>query len=179
MPYKIVLTGAPGTGKTTVLNLIKAQKYCCFDEISRKIIQQAQLEGTLNIFETQPLLFSEQLLKHRLAQFQLTESKDTTFCFLDRGLPDITAYLNYANQTYQAELFSAIDEYIYDIVFVFPPWEQIYTKDQERMETFEQAVEIHKHILKAYQKKHRLIIEVPFDTPENRCKFIQEQINRL
>ena len=33
---KFVITGAPGTGKTTILNHLKKIGYSCIDEISKK-----------------------------------------------------------------------------------------------------------------------------------------------
>ncbi|PTM01424.1 MAG: ATPase, partial [Candidatus Arcticimaribacter sp.] len=34
-PYKIVISGGPGSGKTTLINLLKERGYICFEEISR------------------------------------------------------------------------------------------------------------------------------------------------
>ena len=37
---KFVITGAPGTGKTSILNHLKTKGYNCIDEISREIISE-------------------------------------------------------------------------------------------------------------------------------------------
>lgn len=38
----VVITGAPSSGKTTLINELKEQGFYCFEEISRKITLEAQ-----------------------------------------------------------------------------------------------------------------------------------------
>ncbi|MCD8445075.1 AAA family ATPase, partial [Tenacibaculum finnmarkense] len=38
---KYIITGAPGTGKTTLINLLK-NSFSCMDEVSRKVITEEQ-----------------------------------------------------------------------------------------------------------------------------------------
>ena len=38
---RIVITGGPGTGKSSIINELKQRNYTCFDEVSR---QKAELE---------------------------------------------------------------------------------------------------------------------------------------
>lgn len=42
MPKKIALIGGPATGKTTLIDALKAKGFSCMDEISRQIIIEAQ-----------------------------------------------------------------------------------------------------------------------------------------
>ena len=37
---KFIITGAPGTGKTSIINHLKKKGYNCIDEISREIISE-------------------------------------------------------------------------------------------------------------------------------------------
>ncbi|MEO6346815.1 MAG: AAA family ATPase, partial [Aquaticitalea sp.] len=66
---KIVITGGPGTGKSSIINELKARGHVCFDEISRQVTLEAREKGIEQLFLTEPLLFSELLLKGRLKQF--------------------------------------------------------------------------------------------------------------
>ena len=59
---KIVISGGPGSGKTTLINLLKDKGYPCFEEFSRILIDRARKTGENNIFKSRPLFFSEPFL---------------------------------------------------------------------------------------------------------------------
>lgn len=172
MPQKIVLTGAPGTGKTTVINLLQSKGYFCMEEVSREIIQEAERMGSKKLFLSQPILFSKIILGKRIIQHQQASSASVSHCFFDRGMPDITAYLNSINMPPEETFKQSNHKYLYDTVFIFPPWKQIYTNDAERFETYEEALAIHHEILEEYKKTHKNIIAVPKGTPKERVEFI-------
>ena len=66
MQKKIVITGGPGTGKTTLINALITSGYNCLPEISRQVTLQAQKDGIEQLFLEKPLLFSELLLSGRI-----------------------------------------------------------------------------------------------------------------
>ncbi len=169
---KIVLIGGPGTGKTSVLNELKNRGYYCLDEVSRAVTLQAQKEGIEQLFLTKPLLFSEMLLEGRETQYQTAEQCTENLVFFDRGIPDVYAYLNYFKTDYPDFFIKKSKQYKYDIIFHFSPWEKIHITDNERYETFENSKEIDKYLKKAYKSLGYNLINVPFDTIENRTDFI-------
>lgn len=174
---KIVLIGGPGTGKTTVLNALKNKGFCCFDEVSRAVILQAQKEGIEQLFLTEPLLFSEMLLKGRVEQYlEATKSKDTII-FFDRGIPDVHAYLNYFKTDYPNLFLEKSKKYKYNTIFHFSPWEEIHTTDNERYETFEESLAIDQFLTEAYSDLGYKIIHVPFGTIEERTNFILNSLS--
>jgi len=75
-------------------------------------------------------------------------------------------------QEYPKEFVTACEQYIYDMVFVLPPWEKIHTTDNERYENFEQAQKIHNELLKTYSSYNYTPIEVPIGKVEERAQFI-------
>lgn len=50
---------------------------------------EAHKKGTEQLFLTQPLLFSDMLLKGRLQQYLETETTALDLIFFDRGIPDV------------------------------------------------------------------------------------------
>lgn len=172
MPLKIVLTGAPGTGKTTVLDLLLSKDYFCKEEVSREIIKEAEKKGNKRIFLSDPILFSKTILDKRIIQHKESNQSNKDFCFFDRGLPDITAYLNSTRTPFDDFFEEANQKHLYDIVFVFPPWKEIYTKDSERFETYDEALKIHQEIIEEYKKTHQNIIIIPKGTPNERLDFL-------
>ena len=174
---KIVITGGPGTGKSTLINELIGKGYTCLEEISRQITLNAKKDGIDQLFLTNPLLFSELLLKGRQQQFLKADMFSSEIVFFDRGLPDVLAYMDYIGDSYPQNFVNTCKESIYDIVFILKPYEAIYKSDNERYENFEQALDIHKHLLSTYQYYNYDLIDVPFDTVENRINFILNTLN--
>ncbi|MDD7887882.1 ATP-binding protein [Flavivirga sp. 57AJ16] len=169
---KIVITGGPGTGKSTLINELIGRGYTCFEEISRQVTLNAKKEGIDQLFLANPLLFSELLLKGRQQQFLNAGMYASEIIFFDRGLPDVLAYMDYIGDSYPQSFINTCKDLVYDTVFILKPWESIYKSDHERYENFEQALDIHKYLLKTYQGFNYDLIDVPFDTVENRTNFI-------
>jgi len=172
-PRKIIITGGPGTGKSTVIDALKEQNYYCFDEVSRDIIKEAQAEGTTQLFLKDPNLFSKKLIEGRIRQFKEADKLSEPIIFFDRGIPDVNAYLKYIKQEIPAEFEVTTRKYQYDnLVFIMPPWDQIYVQDEERYESFNQAQLIHNKLVNYYKELDYYLIFVPFGPVENRADYI-------
>jgi len=176
-PKKIVIAGGPGTGKTTIINELKARGYLCYDEISRQITLQARKDGIEQLFLTEPLLFSEKLLEGRTKQFTDAAKESESIVFLDRGIPDVIAYMDYIGDTYPDRFVEACENHKYDYIFVLAPWQEIFTSDSERYENFEEAIEIHHHLMQSYVRFGYHLIDVPFGSVKSRADFILESLN--
>ncbi|MEL0650724.1 ATP-binding protein [Algibacter sp. TI.3.09] len=173
---KIVITGGPGTGKSTLINELIKRGHTCLEEISRQVILDAKKEGIDQLFLTNPLMFSELLLKGRQKQFVDAELFKKEIVFFDRGLPDVLAYMDFIGDECPENFIETCNKSKYHTVFILKPWEAIYTSDNERYETFDQALEIHDHLVKTYEKYDYNLIDVPFDTVENRTHFILNEL---
>lgn len=172
MQQKIVITGGPGTGKSTIIEELMKRDFTCMTEISREITLNARKNGTEQLFLTKPLLFSELLLEGRVNQYIEAEKKNKNLVFFDRGIPDVHAYMNYISIDYPSTYITKSNLYKYNFIFLMPPWEEIYISDNERYENFEQALAIHNHLERTYKELNYKIIEVPIGTVEERTNFI-------
>lgn len=169
---KIVLIGGPGTGKTSVLNILKERGFYCFDEVSREVTLKAQEKGIEQLFLTDPLLFSKMLLEGREIQYLNAKKRKETVIFFDRGIPDVYAYLNYFKTKYPAHFIEKSNQYKYDYIFHFSPWQEIYTTDNERYESFEASKIIDTFLVDAYHKLGYKIITIPFGSVNDRADYI-------
>ncbi|MFD2726474.1 AAA family ATPase [Hyunsoonleella rubra] len=174
---KVVITGGPGTGKSSIIHELEERNHVCFEEISRQITLDAQKEGIEQLFLSNPLLFSELLLEGRIKQFRNADHLETEFVFFDRGIPDVLAYMDYAGNAFPENFVNATMQSVYDTVFILKPWKAIYKSDNERYENFEQSEEIHQHLLNTYSTYNYKPIDVPFGTVEARTDFILKTLH--
>jgi predicted ATPase len=172
----IVIIGGPGTGKTTIIDGLLELGYCCYPEISREVTMEAKKQGIEQLFLENPLLFSELLLEGRKKQFLNAQNEPHEIVFLDRGIPDVLAYMHYIGDSYPSFFDAVCRENTYTKIFILPPWEEIYVSDDARYENYEQAKLIYNHLTETYQNYGYQLIEVPKDTLDNRILFILGQI---
>lgn len=174
---KIVITGGPGTGKSSIIHYLESQGHYCLHEISRQITLEAQQQGIEQLFLDKPLLFSEKLLEARINQHHEAKSLSKDLIFLDRGIPDVVAYMDYLGTSYPSKFTNACQIHDYDRIFLLPPWKEIYTSDNERYESFEQALVIHEHLKNAYITYGYEPIEVPIGPVIDRSRFIIDSLD--
>jgi len=178
-PRKIVITGGPSTGKSTVIQELKNRNYICFDEVSRDIIKEAQKQGIEQLFLEDPYLFSQKLLEGRVNQYREADNVKSEIVFFDRGIPDVNAYLNYVKQPVPDEFEQITHSHPYDkYVFIMPPWDEIYTTDTERYESFNQAQLIHNKLVNYYKALGYYLIFVPFGTVKKRVDYIIDSLKK-
>ncbi|MBT8318809.1 MAG: ATP-binding protein [Gramella sp.] len=173
---KIVITGGPGTGKSSIIHNLEDKGEKCLHEISRQVTLEAQKEGIDQLFLEKPLLFSEKLLQGRLNQYHEAKAFDADHIFIDRGLPDVVAYMDYFDTTYPQVFHDTCSQHRYDLIFILPPWEEIYTSDNERYESFEEALKISSYLYSTYRRYGYHPIEVPKLSVEKRTNFILDKI---
>lgn len=181
---RIVITGAPGTGKTSVIKALEDMAYYCFHEIIRDMTAKARQEEISTehvsnplVFVKDPYTFNQGLLYGRLDQFNKAEKLNDRLCFFDRGIPDVLAYMDFFNQKYEDDFTKVCQANRYDHIFILPPWEEIYTSDHERLETFKESEEIHEFLFETYKRFGYNPITVPKTTVLKRVYFILEQLN--
>lgn len=169
---RILLIGSPGSGKTTILSELRKRGYTCLKEISREITLEAQKRGIKQLFLTNPDEFNQKILSGRITQFNTCSDLDDNFIFIDRGLPDIIAYNEYINIESSQETITASEKFIYDFVFMFPAWKKIFKNDNERYESFDEALKIQDNLKKTYLKFGYEICEVPIGEVNDRANYI-------
>lgn len=174
---RIVISGGPGSGKTTIAEELAAIGYDIMPEISRQIILEAREQGIDQLFLTDHLLFSKKLLEGRVQQYKDAEKCKSPQLFYDRGIPDVNAYMDYLGADYPDLFHEACEQHVYDEVFLLPPWKSIYIQDNERYESYEQAKLIYEFLYRKYADLGYNIHNVPEGEAKERSEYILDILN--
>lgn len=175
MENYFVLTGAPGSGKTTVLSALEGLGMAVVDEPARQILAEQRSIGGLGVPERDAGLFTQLLLSRSLYQHR-HHSESRGPVLFDRGLPDVIGYARLFGKPVEAAT-AAAHRYRYNrAAFLVPALAEIYRCDDERRMNFEAARAFGETIRGAYEALGYDIVELPRTSPDARARFILEQI---
>lgn len=172
----IILTGAPGTGKTSLLAYLRSLGYSGVDESARAILEeQLKVDGPA-LPAKSPERFVEAMLERKIEDFE-SSKESVSPIFFDRGIPDLIAYAvrfgvcpERAKEASRAHLYNKK-------VFILPVWKEIFVNDSLRKLSFEQSEEFHDSILEAYQHAGYDLIETPRRSIAARADFILKELD--
>jgi predicted ATPase len=172
---KVIISGGPGFGKTSIIDEIEKRNYNVMHEVSRSIIKE-QLESGGDILPWKNLTtFSILLFERRAKQFQ--EAAENKWVFFDRGIPDIVAYMGKDELEIPSSYMLKLEECnYYPLVFIVPPWQEIFKNDAERMENYKTACEINEIIIETYSNLGYEIVILPKVSIKERAEFILSKI---
>ncbi len=173
-----VITGGPGFGKTSLADELRLKGYLCSGEFARETIEkQLEIDGDLLPWK-KPKLFQEEILRLRKDFYESVP--DEIIAFADRGIPDQLAFARHKGFGTPEILKVSAEKYRYaPMVFVTPPWPEIFVNDSTRFETFEEAVLIHQAIMETYIRLNYQIIELPLIPVSERTVFILQTVKNL
>lgn len=175
---KIIITGGPGFGKSSIINKLEELGYRVFHEISREIIQEEQKNGGTRLPWLDHHAFNDAVFEGRKKQYDLATTPGEIY-FFDRGLPDSLAYLLADEKEVPEEHFRETRKRpYYPVVFLTPPWKDIYQKDNERWEEYHYAIKVHDNIRAFYGSFGYTLVDIPFDSVENRVDFILNYLKK-
>jgi predicted ATPase len=76
-----------------------------------------------------------------------------------------------------AEIEAACENYRYNqTVFLAPPWREIYSTDNERKQTWAEAVRTHDVMVEAYRSCGYELVELPRVSAEERAEFVMARM---
>jgi predicted ATPase len=169
---RYIITGAPGTGKSSVLEALRNMGFACFQEASRAIIKQQQAsEGSWlpwqNLRGFAGACYAMMLEDCRQAQEGVN--------FYDRAIPDIVAYLHNKSYDVPNRYLQGSNCYQKE-VFFFPVWPAIFVNDPQRPETIEEAMKLEQQLWITYEKLGFEIHKMPLVSIQARAQQIKEVV---
>jgi len=174
-PKRYIITGPPGSGKTSIIEGLQ-KKYPCVEESSRRFIIEELSRGGNRLPWKDVEAFDKAILQDRILYYNKTTAP---ISFFDRGIPDSLAYLKLAGANINPEFFEASKKFRYETkVFFLPSWKEIYKTNEARKETFAEALLIEKALKEVYKEQGYELIIIPKLPVSKRISLI-EKIIRL
>jgi len=172
---RIIITGGPSAGKTTLLLALQARGYTIVGDSARTIIHD-RLQRGLSPRPNAPE-FTHETLRMDIENF-VHHTATPGHVFFDRSVLDSLCSLHHITPLNERELNTWLSTYQYfPKVFLLPPWKEIYVNDAERDHTFEHAEWVNSITQEWYRRLDRYqLIEVPKVSVDERCTFVLQAL---
>jgi predicted ATPase len=173
-PPFYVVTGGPGTGKTTVLAELDQRGHICIPEDARAIIQEQVAGGGSALPWLDAPRFAELLMQRSVLTYHAQTAKNPQApVYFDRGVGDAFTCADLIGHTLPQHLHEQASACRYrNPVFLAPYWAAIYTTDAERRQTIEEAERTGHAVMKTYTGLGYEIVTLPLVSPAERADFI-------
>jgi predicted ATPase len=163
-----VVTGAPCSGKTTLVQALQNRGYRIIPEAAREVIRERIAHGSSLRQITANAAKFERMILERKQAVEKSLPTDQTIIF-DRGIPDSIAYFKIAGLP-TSVAYQLSREVRYKKVFFLEPLPFI--ADGERLENAAQAVRLGKLIKAVYHELGYAMIVVPAVSVHRRVQIV-------
>ncbi len=172
---RIIITGGPSAGKTTLLLALQARGYTIIGDSARTIIQDRLKRGLSPRPDADA--FTHETLHMDIEHF-VQHAATPGHVFFDRSVLDSLCGLDHLTPLNESDLNMWLSTYHYcPKVFLLPPLREIYVNDAERDHTFEHAEWVNSITLEWYRRLDRYqLIEVPKVSVAERCTFVLQTL---
>ncbi len=167
-----VITGAPCSGKTTLIEALEARGYSVVHELARAQIQRELAKGrTLAEIKAGALAFQGHILAEKI-RTEAAFSPDQRL-FFDRALPDSIAYFTLHGLD-TGPIFQACQRFRYQAVFLLQRFP--FQADGVRSEDEAIAQKLESLVIDAYEGLGYRLIHVPRMPLARRVEFVLESL---
>ena len=171
-----VLTGGPGSGKTTLIEALRGRGYTTTEEAGRGVIREEMRNNGSGLPWVDRARFAELMFDWELRSYRDAERQDGPLV-LDRGLPDTIGYLRLEGLEVPAWMEEEAWRLRYNKrVFIAPPWREIFGNDEERRQSWSVAVRTYEIMVETYSDFGYELVEVPRAPVEERVEFVMGEI---
>ncbi len=172
----VIVTGGPGSGKTTLIEALAATGRQVQPEAGRAVIRRQQIIDGQALPWRDRALFAELMLDRDLEAHGMSAAAPG-IVFHDRGLPDLVGYLELCGLAPPDHFLTAARERRYARrVFIAPVWPEIFGQDAERRQDLEEARRTHEAMRAVYPRFGYELVELPKASVEVRVAFILDQV---
>jgi len=171
-----VITGGPGSGKTSLIEALAGEGIRHMPEAGRSIIQdQVDIGGTALPWCDREA-FAALMLAWEMRSYREALNTSGPVIF-DRGIPDVVGYLRLCGLPVPPPALRAAERRRYARrVFIAPPWPAIFGQDAERKQTLAEAEATYHAMVDAYSGLGYELVSLPLASVNDRVMFVRETI---
>jgi predicted ATPase len=174
-----IITGGPGSGKSTVIDALAKRSISTMPEGGRAIIQDQFAIGGKALPWSDPGAFAELMLSWEMRSYRMALSIKAPVVF-DRGVPDVLGYLRLTGLSIPSHVERAAQVFRYNRrVFIAPPWREIFQIDAERKQSFEEAQATYEAMIETYSGLGYELIRLPLISVQERVNFLLGAIGNV
>lgn len=174
--HLFVVTGGPGSGKSTLIEALARRGVASMPEAGRAIIRDQVAIGGTALPWGDRALYAELMLGWELRSYHEAEAMAGPVV-MDRGIPDVIGYLTLIGLPVPAHVEAAARRFRYNRkVFLAPYWEAIFAQDAERKQDKAEAEATCRAVAATYARLGYDLVEPPFAGVEARAEFVMERV---
>jgi predicted ATPase len=166
----IVISGCSGGGKSTLLAELGRRGFATIEEPGRRIVTAETAAGGTALPWIAPAAFARRAVALALSDLEQAAALPGPV-FFDRGLVDAAAALEHCGNTGAIDRLSGRMPY-QRLVFLAPPWPEIYVQDDERRHGFKEAAAEHDRLKHVYSELGYTTVPLPKNTVAQRADFV-------
>ncbi|MBD3848194.1 AAA family ATPase [Bosea sp. SSUT16] len=172
----VVITGGPGSGKTTLIEMLAASGHAVMPEAGRAVIREQMAAGGNGLPWADRARFAELMLAHDLRSHAAAKDQPG-FVFFDRGIPDIAGYLGLCGLPVPETIGRAAEACRYrETVFIAPFWPEIFKQDAERRQDPAEAKRTYEAMVATYPRYGYRLLELPRASVADRAAFVMRHL---
>ncbi len=169
-----VISGGPGTGKTSVINELKSRGYKTAEESARKLCSTDERFKGKAIKDIDMVEFQNAVFEFQKDQFKALAGNESPV-FLERGFGDTVAYAKIYVVDFPDGLIEFSKDFRYSKIFILD-FLDFYKQDELRKESSEEQEKIHNEIIQAYSLLGYDVVFVPNGTINERTDFVLSKV---
>ena len=171
-----VLTGGPGSGKTTLIDALAAAGVATSPEVGRAVIREQLASGGDALPWADQRAFADLMVVREVAAHQAALASGGV-TVLDRGVPDVIGFLRVSGLPVPPHIDAAARACRYNSrVFIAPFWAEIFTGDAERKQSPEVAEATFDVMADTYRGYGYELVALPRVSVAERVAFITDRI---
>ncbi|MGC1305253.1 MAG: AAA family ATPase [Caulobacteraceae bacterium] len=172
-----IVTGGPGSGKSTLIDALAAKGFAHMPEAGRAIIKDQVAIGGTSLPWSDRMAYAELMLSWEMRSHQAARALAGPVLF-DRGAPDVLGYLKLIGAPALAHVQRAASNLRYNPrVFLAPPWPEIFTQDAERKQSVEEAEATCRVMIEVYSELGYELVHLPLASVAERVRFVRKTLS--
>lgn len=148
MNHFIIISGCSGGGKSTLLAELGRRGFATVEEPGRRIVAEEIRSGGAALPWVDAEAFARRAIEMALAD-RAAAPDDGRMVFFDRGLIDAASALEAMTGEPVLRPLAAVHRY-HRLVFLTPPWPEIYATDPERRHDLAAGIEEYERLCRDY-----------------------------